>query len=189
MGDMSLPADYPTIPAGVYDEAKLVKLARQIAMGIKDLPDILFDNDLTLREWDILKELPIFGRTLEGEVKAWEGAGNTQERVKVKAAAMLEEYLPELYARLNDRQEPLMAKMKAVEMVSRMAGFSDREGAVAGSPGDKVQVIINLGADTRVEYIKTLPAKVIDHVPTPVEAAPEAPLTFEESLDASPNQV
>lgn len=183
MGDMSLPADYPTIPTGVYDEAKLVKLARQIAMGIKDLGDILFDNDLTLREWDEIKQLPLFSRTLESEVKAWAGADNTHARLKLKSAAMLEEYLPELYARLNDRQEPLMAKMKAVELVSKIAGFGDREVSPAGNPGDKVHVIINLGADHRAEYVKQLPHKVIEHEPATVQQS------FEESLDASTNPV
>lgn len=183
MGDMSLPADYPTIPVGVYDEAKLVKLARQIAMGIKDVPDILFDHGLTLREFDEIQRLPIFGRTLEAEVKAWEGAGNTNERLKVKAAAMLEEYLPELYARMNDQSEPLMAKIKALEWTSKIAGFSDRDVAAVGNPGDKVHVIINLGADARAEYIKQLPSKVIEHEAVTVQQ------TFEESLDASADPI
>jgi hypothetical protein len=185
MGDMSLPADYPTIPAGVYDEIKLVKLARQIAMGIKDLPGVLFDNDLTLREWDDIKMLPAFQRLLEGEVTSWEGALNTPDRVRIKAASMLEEYLPEMYARLNDRTEPLMAKMKAVELISKIAGFGQTDIPQAGSPGDKVQVIINLGSDTRLNYEKVLPHKVINHEPT----TPAVPMTFEESIDAATNQV
>jgi hypothetical protein len=98
---------------------------------------------------------------------------------------MIEEYLPELYARLNDREEPLMAKVKAIETVAKLAGYSDREAAQAGAPGDKVHVIINLGADHRAEYIKQLPHKVIEH-----EAAqPPVEQSFEESLDASANPV
>ncbi len=187
MGDMSLPPDYPTVSPGIYDEIKLVKLARQIAMGIKPLADILFDNNLTLREFDHIKTLPIFGRMLENEVKAWEGADNTNGRLRLKAASMLEEYLPELYARLNDREEPLMAKMKALELTAKLAGFGDKDSAPAGNPGDKVQVVINLGADTRVEYVKQLPHKVIEHVPT----APQQDFdqSLEESFNASANPV
>lgn len=182
MGDMSLPADYPTIPPGVYDEAKLVKLARQIAMGIKTIPEILFDNSLTLREFDEIKQLPLFGRLLSSEIKSWEGADNTNGRLRLKSAAMLEEFLPELYARLNDREEPLMAKIKALELTSKIAGFGDREAPTAGSPGDRVQVIIQLGADTS-SYVKVLPHKVIEH------EAPAVPVDqqFEESLDANGN--
>jgi hypothetical protein len=184
MGDMSMPPDYPTIPISVYDEAKLVKLARQIAMGIKDVPDILSDNGLTVQQFDDVKRMPHFVRLLESEVKAWGAAENTNGRLKIKAAAMLEEYLPEFYARLNDRNEPLMAKIKALELAARIAGFGDRDVAPTGTPGDKVHVVINLGADMRSEYIKVLPHKVIEHEATP---APEdrAMQTFEESLDAS----
>ena len=181
MGDMSLPADYPTVPVGVYDDMKLVKLAREIAMGIKDLPEILFDNGLIQREFEEIQQLPHFNKMLASEMQAWQSAVNTQERVKLKAGAMIEEYLPELYARLNDRDEPLMGKIKAMELVSKMAGFGERDIAQAGSPGDRVQVIINLGADVKLQYEKQLPPKVIDH-----EATTQA---FTESIDASPNQV
>lgn len=184
MGDMSLPADYPTIHPSVFDEAKLVKLARQIAMGIKELSEVLFDNSLTLREFEVIKQLPHFNNILIAEMKAWEGGANTNERLRRKSAAMIEEYLPELYARLNDREEPLMAKIKALELASKMAGFSDKADGPIGTPGDKVSVIINLGADTKLTYEKQLPSKVIEHEPDP-------PLqqTFEESLDASTDQV
>jgi hypothetical protein len=182
MGDFNLPADYPTIPVGVYDDMKLVKLAREIAMGIKEIPDILFDNGLTQREFEELQTVSHFNKILASEIAAWGSAVNTAERVKLKAVSMLEEYLPELYSRLNDRGEPLMGKVKAMELVSKLAGFGDRDISAEGKPGDKVQVIINLGADNRLVYQKELPPKVIDHEPT-LEAS------FEASLNASPNPV
>lgn len=188
MGDMSLPAEYPTIPPGVYDDMKLVKLAREIAMGIKDIPDVLFDNSLTQAEFEQIQRLPHFAKMLSSEVAAWASAVNTAERVKLKAGAMIEEYLPELYARLNDRDEPMMAKIKALETISKMAGFGATDIPVAGKPGDRVQVIINMGADHRLEYQKTLPHKVIDHEPA-VASHPTMEEAFAESIDASPNQV
>lgn len=180
--DLSLPPDYPTIPGSVYDDMKLVKLAREIAMGIEDIPEILFKNGLTLREFEEIKLLPHFNKMLAAEQKAWEGAVNTNERVAVKAGAVIEEYLPELYARLNDRNEPLMAKIKAMELLSKMAGFGDRDIPNLGTPGDKVQVVINLGADHKLVYQKELPPKVIEHTPSVAQ-------TFEESIDASAHQV
>ncbi len=180
MGDMSLPADYPTVPRGVYDDAKLVKLAREIAMGIRELPDILDAHGLTHTELDALQETPHFRKLLSSEVTAWAAAINTQERVKVKAGSLLEEYLPELYSRLNDKNEPLMAKIKAIELISKLAGFGDRDIPAACSPGDRVQVIINLGADVKLQYDKELPRQVID-------VTPSSPLA--ESIDVRPNQV
>lgn len=184
MGDMNLPADYPTIPVGVYDDIKLVKLARGIAMGIKEIPDILFDNGLTLREFEEIKQNTHFNQILAAETKDWEGVRNTADRVKVKSGALIEEYLPELYARLNDRNEPLMAKMKAFEQLTKMAGFGERDIPAMGVPGDRVQVTINLGADTKLVYQKSLPHKVIDNEP----AVTHQP-SFEESIDARADPV
>ena len=184
MSDLSLPADYPTIPASVYDDAKLVKLAREIAMGLKEVADILSDHGISVDEFERIQHIPAFAKMLASELAAWASATNTQERVKLKAGSMLEEFLPELYSRLNDRTEPLMGKVKAMELVTKMAGFGDRDIQSQGSPGDQVQVIINLGADTKIEYQKRLPAKVIEHVPSvSIDDA------FTESLDARADQV
>jgi hypothetical protein len=171
MGDMSLPVDYPTVPRSVYDDAKLVRLAREIAMGIRDLPDILTAHSLSQTEYDILIEAPHFRNLLASEVSAWDGALNTQERIKVKSGSLIEEYLPELYSRLQDRNEPLMAKIKAMELIGKFAGFGDRDIPAAGNPGDRVQVIINLGADVKLQYDKELPRQVIDVTPTPTESS------------------
>jgi len=179
MGDMSLPADYPTVPRSVYDDAKLVRLAREIAMGIRDLPDILAAHGLTQTDYDALQETPHFCNMLASEVAAWDGALNTQERIKVKSGSLIEEYLPELYSRLQDRNEPLMAKIKAMELIGKFAGFGDRDVPAAGNPGDRVQVIINLGADVKLQYDKQLPPQVIDVTPA----------TPTESTNASANQV
>lgn len=189
MGDMSLPADYPTIPPSVYDDAKLVKLARQIAMGMKDVPGILFDNDLTQREFEEICKLPHFDRMLQSELRSWANLENAEDRVRVKAAAMIEEYLPEMYARLNDRDETLMGKVKALELASKWARLGQTETPQLGSPGDRVQVIINLGADSKLVYDKQLPSKVIEHEPAVINPPP-LEQTFEESIDAAPaNQI
>lgn len=170
MGDFTLPPDYPTIPSGVYDEMRIIKLARHIAQGLKDLGDILYEHGVEPDEYEAIKELPIYKRALESEVNAWKSAGNTLERISLKSAMMIEEFLPEMYARLNDSKEPLIGKMKAVEVAAKLAkapGFNGPEAQQQINPGDRVHVIINLGADTKAEYIKTLPGKVIDNVPTP----------------------
>lgn len=185
MGDMSMPADYPTIPSSVYDDVKLVKLARGIAMGMKDLPDILFANDLTQREFEEVSTLPHFNRILEAELRSWANIDNAEDRVRVKSASLIEEFLPELYARLNDREENLMGKVKALELASKWARLGQTETPQQGHHGDRVQVIINLGADNKLVYDKQLPPQVIEHEPAVINAPP-LQQSFEESIDASP---
>lgn len=187
MGDMSLPPDYPTIPTGVYDEMRLIKLARQIAMGIKNTGEILFDNGLDFKDFEAIKKIPLFKRVLEEEVKAWGAADNVHNRLQLKSAAMLEEFLPELYARLNDVKEPLMGKIKALENLAKLAqapGFNGNEAQVSFNPGDRVQVVINLGADT-TNYTKILPHKVIDHEPGAQKHAQVTQEDFTRAFEAS----
>ena len=172
--DMKLPDSYPTIPGAVYDEIKLVKLAREIAMGIKPLEAILKDADIDQIEWAIIQKNPAFVSRLSAECLAWEGALNTPERVKVKSQSMIEEFLPELYASMNNKSEKLSDKIAAANLAKDLAGLGAKVDLKNGNPGDRVNITINLGADTKLTYERELPAKVIDVTPTttPIESTP-----------------
>ena len=70
-------------------------------------------------------------------------------------------------------------------MASKWARLGQTESPHQGHPGDRVQVIINLGADNKLVYDKQLPPQVIEHEPAVVNAPP-LQQSFEESIDASP---
>ncbi|RZN09646.1 hypothetical protein CWO91_16595 [Bradyrhizobium genosp. SA-3] len=98
---------------------------------------------------------------LASEVEAWNTALNTSERVKLKAAAMLEEWLPELNNRLHDTEEALPAKIEGGKMLTKLAGMDGRTGEVAGG-GERFSVVINLGNHgPAIEISKEMP-KVIE---------------------------
>lgn len=165
MSDLSLPLDYPVVPAAVAEEIKLVKLAREIAIDILPLDDILKNHNIQPIEFDAIKHSPHFTSILKAEVEAWSNATNTPERVRLKAASMVEEYLPELYSRLNDRDEKLADKIKGLEVVSRLAEIGNSNKNNPGDISDRVTITINLGNASKLEYNKPLPPKVIDHEP------------------------
>lgn len=163
---------YAIVPSSVYDEMKLVKLAREIAMDIKELDEILKIHNVTHADFEKLKTNERFKSILTAEVIAWQGAINTNERVRVKAASMIEEWLPELYSRLNDRGEGLSSKIEGGKLLERLAGM----GAAAAkneAPTDRVSITINLGADKKLEFNKQLPAKVIEHEDVFANASPD----------------
>lgn len=165
MSDLSLPPNYsPVVPVQVHEEIKLVKLAREIAMDVTELDQILKTHNVEPLEFEEIKRNPRFQRVLEAEVVAWNTAVNTNERVKLKAGSMLEEWLPELYSRMNDPRENLLAKIKGGELVARLADMGQRGGAGDGqSLVDRVSITINLGDDKKLEFDKRLPPKVIDN--------------------------
>lgn len=169
MSDLSQEINTPTVPAAVYDEMKLVKLARELAMSMKDVEAILRDHDVSQSQFEALQGNHHFNKVFAAELAAWGAAGNTDERVKFKSAAMIEEILPECYARLNDPKEPMMAKVKMLELVGRWAGWGQADIKPAFAPGDRVLVQINLGNDSKLTYEKRLPYKVIDASPIVVD--------------------
>ena len=76
---------------------------------------------------------------------------------------MLEEWLPELYARMNDPRENLLAKIKGGELIARLAEMGQRNAGDNAGMVDRVSITINLGADKKLEFNKALPPKVIDN--------------------------
>jgi hypothetical protein len=149
------------------NDTTLVKLAREIAWQIQPLEKILESSKLTVSEWEIIKEHPRFQRYLEAEMVSWNSAANTHERVKVKAAALVEEWLPELYSRMNDQSESLNAKIEAGKLATRIAGMGLDRANLTGETGEKFSVTINLGADQHIKFEKDITPRIID-----VEAEP-----------------
>ena len=144
-------------------DLELVKLAREIAMDIQPLQAILKQYHISEEQWAELQRSPRFTMLLASEVEVWNTALNTHERVRVKAGAMMEEWLPTLYTRMNDAEETLPAITEAAKMLSRIAGMglpTDLTGAI----GERFTVTINLGPQVApLEFTKEVTSKVIDH--------------------------
>ena len=149
------------VPTTKFTDVTLVKLARELAMEIHPLEDILKAHQIEPKLWETIQENPRFQSLLETEMAQWNGALNTSERVKIKAAALIEEWLPEANERVHDRHETLSAKTELAKLVRDLAGFS-RSGMNVENGGERFSVTINLGADAQLKFEKQLPPKVID---------------------------
>jgi hypothetical protein len=151
-----------SVPDPTISEHILIKLAREIAMDIQPIDNILRDNGVDGDQWENIQANTRFRMLLETETSAWGSALNTQERLRLKSAAALEEWLPELFTRMNDRNENLNAKVEAGKLISRWAGVGGT-GTQTVEGGEKFSVTINLGADNQIKIEKEVPYKVIDH--------------------------
>jgi hypothetical protein len=132
-----------------FDDTMMLKLARELAMDIRPLEDILEVLHISRAEWDSVKETAAFQRYLRSSLEEWHSALNTQERVKLKSLAMVEESLPEFYARMHDAREALPAKTEVLKTISRFAGVGGNT-SYEGSGSEKMIVTINLGADQQL---------------------------------------
>jgi hypothetical protein len=142
------------------DEVVILRLAREIAMDIHPLEDILKRHEVTEGAWEDIQQNPGFKSYLRNAVEEWQSATNTAERVKLKSLAFVEESLPEFYARAHDPKEPLAAKTEVLKTIAKFAGVGGSvDGAVAG---ERMVVTINLGADQQLRIERDVTPQVIE---------------------------
>lgn len=182
MSDLGLPPDYvPTLPVGADRERDIVKLAREIAMDLRPLDVILEMHQVKRDEFERLKVNPYFVRVLSAEKEAWEAATNTHQRVSLKSAAMVEEFLPVLWSRMVQPKEDLLKVVKGIEHISKLAGMGkEKEGTSDGA--DKVVITINMGADAKLQLTREVPGRVIEHDGDELQQN-----LFEASLETAPD--
>jgi hypothetical protein len=127
------------------DEKRLRDLAHGIVRGIEEPKTVLNRLGFTSDDYEVLADTRAFRQMLGEAQSEWEGAGNTHKRIKLKAAVNIEEALPHFYLAMTDPKEPLSSKVKAFEVVSKVAGLGMNEPVAAGA-GQSFNLQINLGA-------------------------------------------
>ena len=146
------------------DEQRLRDLAHGMAKDIEDTDRLLERLGFTRGDYDELAQTRTFKTMLSQATSEWEGASNTHKRIKQKAAVNIEEALPHFFQAMTDPKEPLSSKVKAFEVVSRVAGLGNPEPIAAGN-GQFFKLEINLGSGK--------PALVIENVVNVADVEPD----------------
>lgn len=147
----------------LHGDLLMARLARSIAQDIQELHQILNVNNVTPEQWAIIEKHPRFQKYLQEAILDWNAAENAPERVKIKAAASIEEWLPEAFAQMHNQDAPLLHRNDLAKLMAKLGGMDKSGVDVAGGGGERFHVTINLGGDAKLEYEKTLPSKVIEH--------------------------
>ncbi len=139
------------------DWPALSKLAREIAMDIKERHAVLAAFTLTETQYEFLEANNEFYKAaLASACKEWHAPLTTQERLKVEAAAILEDSLPGLGARMQNKAEGLPGVIEAAKLFAKVAGVGERESGNA-TPGERFTINIDLGGDNKFA-VTTSPA-------------------------------
>ena len=144
------------MPELYAQETLIVRLAREIAIDLNDVETILKNYDIDDETWSKLSTSPQFLERLRSELAEWNDAKNTHERAKLKAGALIEEWLLEANKLLHSSEESLDGKVKLGQLLTKIAGMGN-EAVVTGGGGERFQVTINLGADHKLKFDKALP--------------------------------
>jgi hypothetical protein len=145
------------------DEQRLRSLAVGMAQAIRDPDDILHELGFTEEDWRELEKSRTFKRMLMQAEAEWNNAASTSKRVKLKAATNIELSLPQFYEDMVDKGQPLVARVRALEMVAKLAGLPEVEERER-APGAQFKLEIHLGGpDNRVDVVSI--GKTIDAIP------------------------
>ena len=143
-----LPAVVPAL-----DQTHLIQLAKEVAVDLRDLTDILADYKLTEEQFNRIKESSMFKRVYDATIIEWNSADSIHKRLGIISAMYLEENLPTLAARMVRNDEDLTKTIAAGRLLADLAGIS-KSGAAAGTVGEKFTININLGGDDKIRIEK-----------------------------------
>ena len=117
----------------IYPESKLRYLVNEIAKDIIPIDDILSYLGMSKIEYLELSQTRRFRDALSSANVEWQGATNTAKRVKLKAAAIVEEMLLAVF--MSTKGETLAGQVKALEAVAKIGGLGALEPAVNANGG------------------------------------------------------
>lgn len=164
---------------------QIVALAREMAMRIKSVDRIL--DALGMSEERFQQEiepLSFYQQAYKTFVTEWESATSTNKRLAIKAAAAIEEFLPDVARRMGDDKEALSGVVATAQWLSKLAGAGEEK--TSPGQGEKFKIIINLGNDKlEINETKHVAAVVVEGEDGP-SAPPALPApTAEERPDLS----
>lgn len=136
---------------------EFAQLAREIAMDIFPVHDIVRLHQLTEEEWARIQRSPKFNQMVADMAAEWNSAGNTRERVRIKAATGLEAML-EIYIReIGDPSIPLNQRVEAGKFLARVGELDNAQQILGGGGGAGFHITLNIGNE-----VKTLSSPIIE---------------------------
>jgi len=139
------PVELPSVPVRPNLNANQIAIiAKEMAMAILDPQLIWRAAGINQAQFErFVQPTETYKRVYETYAIEWESALSTNKRIAIKAAAALEDALPDLARRMVDAHEPLNQATEVAKTFAKLAGAGEqaREG---GSPGEKFTITINL---------------------------------------------
>lgn len=135
----------------------LAALAREIAMDIFEMKDILLVHKLDDEQWEEISRNVKFQQMVTQMAAEWNSALNTRERIRIKAATGLESVLENYIREIRDEKIPLGQRVEAGKFLARI-GEIDTSQIIGGAGGGGFSITMNIGSSH----------KTIDAVPNPV---------------------
>jgi hypothetical protein len=153
------------------------KVARDLAMGIYEIEQILEARSVTTSDFHYWKTHPRFLEYLRSEREAWSAATNTAERTKLKASIVMEEFMVNAHTELANTKTPLNQRVELGKLLAKIAGMGEPRvfgGGGGGNGAPTFQLQINIGPGIAPVTIRPEMGKIINYdeaeIVTPTQA-------------------
>jgi hypothetical protein len=144
------PMTFP-VPMGTSDVMECIneidsRLIADLVANIRKPEDILSSYGITQEQ--LAKKLlnPMFVQHFKDTQRLWNSDMNAQQRIRAKAAFILEDTLPQLHKIASGQQTPVNAKLAAIEQLTKISTVAHVP-KEASAGGEKHSIVINIGGD------------------------------------------
>lgn len=110
-------------------------IAAELAAGLSDAAAVRQRYGISLEQWDVLKQSPMFRDMLREAVTVMRGDMNAGNRITKKAEIVLEDAIPAYDLMIHNKDIPAQARIDAGKLLSQLAGRNAKEGAPAAMGG------------------------------------------------------
>ena len=136
----------------------LARLARELAMDILPVEDVLRIHELDDSTWLRIQSDPSFQAMLASMVTDWHSADNAKSRVRTKAATAFEALI-EVYVR--DAMDTTIPLAQRVEVGKLLVKIGELE-TVRDGKGDGTQVLIQINTGAQPDAVNVVAGPAIE---------------------------
>jgi hypothetical protein len=129
------------------DEFAMAKLAREMAMNIRDYAVIFEDFGITEEDFYEISKNDFFKRAKEQFAIEWNSAASAAERVRLIHAAYAEELAPTISHAVMDENKSLSDRLEGYKIFCKGGGIGEPK----AGPGNNERFVIsiNIGGETK----------------------------------------
>ena len=152
-------ARVPTPITRRYTVEQALALARAVAECLGPIEPMLADRNISPEFYAALLADPFYAEALARANEEWHSIKSTPQRVALKAAAIIEDSMLVVGARLSNNVEPLEKVAQMTKVYADLAGMGKQQ--TNNAPQERVTISIDFGADTKLHVEKTIEASQV----------------------------
>lgn len=159
--------------SGAVLRPEFITLARELAMDIEEEAVILARHNVTPEQFEALKQHPKFKAFYDAYCLEWHSAGNTEARLRVKSAALLEAGIVKFGAMVIGNDTAIDERIEAAKILMKAGGIGEKGNG--GGNGERFSIQIQIGnGTTEVVAEEVRPVVEGESAAPPVRQIPEA---------------